>query len=87
MAIELDLPTPCPTNLKGISGCSIWKLSDGPISDEWDSSKARIVAVQTGVFSESGFIKATHWRHVIHVLKQVAPEVQPGLNLYVPGSS
>lgn len=87
MAMELDLPTPHPTSLEGISGCSIWKLSDGPLSDDWDPNRAKIVAVQTGVLPDSGFIKATQWQHVLPVLMQVAPEARPGLNLYVPGSS
>lgn len=85
MAIELDLPNPHPTSLVGISGCSIWKLSDGPLSETWDPSEARIVAVQTGVLPTSRIIKATQWRYVIPVLMQLTPELRPGLNLYVRG--
>jgi len=85
MAIELDLPNPHPTSLAGISGCSVWKLSDGPLKNDWNPSEARIVAVQTGIFQKAGAIKATQWRHVIPVLMQLVPELRPGLNLQLPG--
>jgi hypothetical protein len=81
IAIELDLPTPHPHKLLGISGCSVWKLSGSPMSASWDPSQARIVGVQTGVLQEAGFIKATQWRHVIPVLLQISPELAPGLSL------
>jgi hypothetical protein len=84
LAIELDLPSPHPRELKGISGCSVWKLPESPLSTNWDPTQSGIVGVQTGVLRESGFIKATQWQHVIPVLLQVAPELSPSLLLHVP---
>ena len=85
MALRLHMSGVESFQLQGISGCSIWKLSDLPVNATWNANQARIVAVQTGVFSRSAAIKGTKWQHVVTLLSQFAPELIPSLRLWLPG--
>ena len=47
MARSLREDPQMPTRLEGISGCSIWKLSDVPLREDWNVEQVRVVAVET----------------------------------------
>jgi hypothetical protein len=72
-----------PDNLVGISGCSIWRLSDVPVKESWDVSEARIVAVQTCVYHQA--IRGTKWQCVVPVLTNMVPEIEEAFKkLWLP---
>lgn len=71
-----------PKELGGISGCSVWKIGeyDKPLS-EWKRYRPKIVAVQTGVYSEAQIIKGTRWIAVSTLLYQAFPDLGEVLKL------
>jgi hypothetical protein len=85
MLLDLDRPSPCPADLRGISGCAVWKLSTAQISSTWTADNVRVVGVQTGVFSKAGAIKATKWKYVIWCLTQLVPDLRNAFRLWLPG--
>jgi hypothetical protein len=84
MALRLGSENPqLPENLVGISGCSIWRLSDVPAKENWDVSEARIVAVQTCVYPRA--IRGTKWQWVVPVLTNMVPVIEKVFNkLWLP---
>ncbi len=75
-------PLQFPKDLGGISGCSVWKIvnRDRPLS-EWGQYRPKLVAVQTGVYSDRKVIKATRWVAVSTLLHEAYPELRPALKL------
>ena len=76
-----------PAKLAGISGCAIWRLSDEPVAKDWNADEARVVAVQTCVYTQRAYkaIRGTKWSCVIHALGDMHPEIRESLNLRLPG--
>ena len=76
-------PLRFPKDLGGISGCSIWKISEynKPLS-AWKRYRPKIVAVQTSVFSNAYIIKGTRWVAVSTLLYQVFPDLRQALSLW-----
>jgi hypothetical protein len=72
-----------PENLGGISGCSVWMVGarDIPMTD-WGKTRPRVVAVQTGVYSNPQIIKTTRWVAVSTLLHEAFPELRPALSLW-----
>lgn len=73
-----------PSDLQGISGCSVWKIGDltSPITT-WTKSGCRIVGIETGVFEERQAIKATRWNAVTTLLYNAFPTLRSTIELYV----
>lgn len=73
---------PFPGRLGGISGCSVWRIGDlrTPMQS-WSHRPARIVGVQTGVYSQQKAIKATRWVAVSTLLHDAFPDLRPAFTL------
>lgn len=76
-------PLKFPKELNGISGSSVWRVGDlnTPLL-EWRSDKAKVVGVQTGVYSSKSVIKATRWSVVLEMLNRAFPELRRALPLW-----
>jgi hypothetical protein len=88
IALNLGYSGDGPPSYKGISGCAIWKISAGDtISDDWTPDQAKVVAVQTGVFTEreKPAIKGTKLQFILPGLNMLIPDFRPALNLWLPG--
>jgi len=79
-------PVEFPRGLRGISGCSVWKIGDRrrPM-EEWNKKSPRIVAVQTSVYHDHQIIKATRWVAVSTLLHEAFPELRPAMALWRVG--
>jgi len=76
-------PTSITNNLRGISGCSVWKIGDVTTPfDSWDLEKAKLVAVQIGFYNGSKAIKATRWVAVNTLILNAFPELKSVMKLY-----
>jgi hypothetical protein len=74
---------PFPRELRGMSGCSVWKIADANSPTRFRNSEhARIVGVQTGVYHKEECIKATKWAAVIGVIVQAIPELRGPVELW-----
>lgn len=76
-------PASFPSDIRGISGCSVWTIGDSkkpPI--EWDSDQARLIAVQTGVYRQRQVIKSTRWIAVSTLLYEAFPELRGAMSLF-----
>jgi hypothetical protein len=63
--------------LPGISGCAIWKIADRFEPDvRPDPDAARVVGVETSVYSGSSVIVGTRWRAVASLFQQCCPELR-----------
>jgi hypothetical protein len=73
--------------LPGISGCGIWKLCHqfDPNAPP-DSKQSRMVAVETGVYSDRRIVKGTKWGAVAELIQQAFPDLRPAFNLAWPPS-
>jgi len=78
-------PGTLPDELNGISGGSIWQALWPGQSLElpWDSSKLRIVGVQTSYYADSSLIRATHWGAIAHILYRRKPELRSILEFHL----
>lgn len=75
-----------PAELKGISGCPIWKLADLPIPEDWDVNQVRVVAIQTCVYRKRPrAICGTKWQYVLPILVKMHPEIREAFKLWLPG--
>jgi hypothetical protein len=76
-------PVAFPRGLGGISGCSVWRIGDltTPL-DKWATEKAKLVAVQTGVYNAHRAIKATRWIAVSTMIHGAYPEFRPAMRLW-----
>ena len=76
------VPLQFPKDLGGISGCAVWRLGNHDVpASEWGRNRPKIVAVQTGVYSERKVIKATRWIAVSTLINEAYPDLRPVLNL------
>ncbi|HUT36294.1 MAG TPA: hypothetical protein VNE39_22590 [Planctomycetota bacterium] len=72
-----------PESLGGVSGCTVWEiLRRGRDFDNWDPSRARIVAIQTSVYSRSGVLKATYARFILEALTEFYPDLRRAIRLH-----
>ncbi len=87
MALCLDDAPQLPAKLEGISGCAIWRLSDVSVKDDWSVNEARVVAIETCVYTERNpkAIRGTKWQWVAAVLADMHPEIKEGFKLWLPG--
>ena len=76
-----------PTRLDGISGCSIWKLSDLPLKEDWSVEQVRVVAVETcnSAPRTHRAVRGTKWQCVVKVLASMHPEIWEAFKLRLPG--
>jgi len=72
--------------LPGISGCAIWKIGDRADARP-DAAAARVVGVETGVYSCPGVIKGTRWDAVRSLIQQGFPELRSAFNIVWATSS
>jgi hypothetical protein len=76
-------PAAFPRELGGISGGSVWSISDKTIPIKTNNSqRARIVGVETGVFHRKECIKATRWKAVVNMLGDAMPELLPAIKMW-----
>lgn len=61
-----------PRDLGGISGCSVWKIGNLNTIDR-ETKEAKLVGVQTGVYSTSECIKVTRWGIVAKMIEESMP--------------
>ncbi|MBK5275740.1 MAG: hypothetical protein JJE30_11890 [Desulfuromonadales bacterium] len=72
-----------PNDLQGVSGCSVWQIGDlRTPPHQWRSDQARLVAVQTSVYSKRSLIKATRWNALSTLLYTAFPELRPAIELH-----
>jgi hypothetical protein len=75
-------PTDFPDALRGISGCSVWKLGslkERPV--RW--RQPRLVGIETAVYTRAQAIRATKWNSVTTLLHAAFPDLRPVLKFYV----
>lgn len=80
-------PASLPDNLEGISGCSLWQVyREGRDPAQWTKDDARILAVQTQIYSDTDqiIVRGTTWRTVIEMLKRNYPELRKPLQIHLP---
>ena len=87
MALCLGEDPQLPKKLQGISGCTIWKLSDLPVKEDWSADQAKVVAIQTGIDSNGVYraIRGTNWQCVLPILGEMHPDIREGFKLWLPG--
>ena len=87
MALCLGDDPQLPAQLEGISGCAIWRLSDVPVKKDWSVDEAKVVAVETCVYTERTYkaIRGTKWQWVVKVLADMHPEIRELFKLWLPG--
>ncbi len=73
-----------PKDLGGISGGSVWKIADGPNDHHRGSEPARLVGVETCVYSNPPCIQATRWRYVLSLIASAFRDLQPAIDLLRP---
>jgi hypothetical protein len=71
-----------PTELKGISGGSVWQIMWNPRDIRDNAKNARIVAVETATYQKSRCIKATRWKVVVQMLRLAMPKLQPAIDMW-----
>lgn len=71
-----------PRDLKGISGCPVWRIVDLNVPPEnWQKLAPKVVGVQTGIYQESQVIRVTRWAAVTTLINAAFPELRPAINL------
>ena len=71
-----------PRDLKGISGCSVWKTVDTSVPvEKWQTLSAKVVGVETGVYQDRQVIRVTRWIAVTTLIHEAFPELRPAINL------
>jgi hypothetical protein len=77
-------PASMPTDLQGVSGCSVWVVGDLRRSvDSWSKDAAKLVGVETGIYGRRSAIKVTRWNSVTTLLYNAVPQIRPVLEMYV----
>lgn len=76
-------PAQMPTDLRGISGCSVWMIGDlaKPVAT-WSKGASRIVGIETGVFPTRKAIKATRWNAVTTLLYNAFPILRSSIEIH-----
>ena len=71
-----------PRDLKGISGCAVWRIGDFTVpTGNQTKLPARVVGVQTGIYQSSQVIRVTRWAAVTTLIDAAFPELRPAMNL------
>ena len=84
---EISWPDRLNRFLPGISGCGIWKLCrEGELPALPDPAHSRLVAVETGVFSDRGIVKGTKWSVVAALIQESFPDLKPTFDIIWPQS-
>lgn len=78
--------TKFPVSLGGISGCAVWRITQGGAAATWTSGQARVVGIETGVYGAGPVkkIKASSWALVLGMIRQQYPALRPSLDRTVP---
>jgi hypothetical protein len=78
--------TKFPVSLGGISGCAVWRITQGGAAATWTSAQARVVGIETGVYGDGPVkkIKASSWALVLGMIRQQYPALRPSLDLTIP---
>jgi hypothetical protein len=73
-----------PPDPRGISGCGIWRIIDGPQSvNRWKPDHVKLVGIETGYREDKLYIRGTRINVVLNFLVQKYPEVRSALALSV----
>jgi hypothetical protein len=75
---------PFPTELKGISGGSVWQIMRNPHDIREDSANARIVAVEVAICQSKRCIRATRWKAVRDMLRSEMPNLRSVIDMWRP---
>jgi hypothetical protein len=75
--------TKFPVSMRGISGCPVWRVTNGGTRPGWTAAESRIVGVQTGVYTNGSrrIIKVSSWTLVLHMIRQQYPALRRALDL------
>jgi hypothetical protein len=74
-----------PADLRGIGGSSIWQVyAAGMSATHWTVHQTAVVAVQTCVNYQLGYIRGTRWWVVDRLIREGWPHLAPALSLAVP---
>ncbi len=74
-----------PSKLYGISGCSLWQVyAEGMSVNLWSFRQSVVVAVQTHVNYDLGYIRGTRWWVIERIIRDNWPELAPALSLEMP---
>ena len=81
--MRTGFPAQMPGDLRGVSGCSVWKIGDymKPV-DSWAKAECRLVGIETSIYSEPGAIKVTRWNAVATLLYEAVPAIRPVIKMY-----
>ncbi|HJT77631.1 MAG TPA: hypothetical protein VJ739_10565 [Gemmataceae bacterium] len=75
---------PFPTELKGISGGSVWRIMQDPNDIRENPEGARIVAIEVAICQPKRCIRATRWKAVKHMLQSEMPRLRPAIDIWRP---
>jgi len=75
---------PFPSELKGISGGSVWQVMPNPRDISEDPGNARIAAVEVAICQSKGCIRATRWKAVKDMLRSEMPRLRPAIDMWRP---
>ncbi|OIR02155.1 hypothetical protein GALL_157740 [mine drainage metagenome] len=81
--MRTNYPAQMPDDLRGVSGCSVWKIGDikKPI-ESWGRDECRLVGIETSIYSKPGAVKATRWNAVATLLYEAVPAIRPVIKMY-----
>jgi hypothetical protein len=78
---------PLPSQLGGISGCSIWKLhNEQNDKASWNPNDVKVVGIQTGRCRKAPALKGTTWLYVLGMIAKQWPGLAPCMQLSLPRS-
>jgi len=77
----VSVSAPFPQELKGISGGPVWRIANSPHENQSDSSHARIVGIECGVFQKAQCIRAVKWGPVINMIAAARPDLRAPIGL------
>ena len=83
--LDSNVQAPFPQELKGMSGCCVWKIGDRrrPF-EEQSRDNAWLVGIETGVFGGKQCIKATRWAVALEVIFKQYPFLRRVFDLARP---
>jgi hypothetical protein len=69
-------------NLRGISGCGVWRIGKVGVSPEkWSPDDAALVGIAIATYTESEVIKVTRWRYIQLLIYEVFRDLRPALDI------
>ncbi len=84
IAVDSDgAPGAPPPRPIGISGCAVWSLGWDFQRDSWNPGNARIIGIETRVFSRERLIRATGWVGVRSILMNQFPESDRAFSVHI----